>query len=127
MLTITKPKANRLDIEFSGQIDTDEMRQGLDDLIEKTADVKNGVLLYRIHEVSLPTLGALGVEMTYLPKLFGILGKIDRCAVLSDAAWIRTASEIEGAIFPGIDIKAFPLEAEDDAEAWLSESLAPKA
>jgi len=127
MLTITKPATNRVDIEFSGQIDSETMRNGLDDLIEKCADIENGLMLYRIHEAALPTLGALGVELAHLPKLFGLLGKIDRCAVLSDASWIRTAAEIEGAIFPGIDIKAFSLDEEDAAEAWLAESVMPTA
>lgn len=121
MLTITKPASNRVDIELSGQIDGDTMRAGLDALIEKTADLEQGVMLYRIHELALPTLGALGVKVEHLPKLFGLLGKIDRCAVLSDAAWIRTTAEIEGALFPGIAIKAFTLEDTDAAEAWLAE------
>ncbi|MEM6577043.1 MAG: STAS/SEC14 domain-containing protein [Pseudomonadota bacterium] len=123
MLTITKPTANRVDLEVSGQVDGDMMRRGMDDLLEKTADIQNGVMLYRIHELALPTLGAIGVKMEHLPKLFGLLGKIDRCAVLSDAAWIRTAAEIEGAVFPGIEIKAFPLGEENAAEAWLAEAV----
>lgn len=125
MLTIIKQDPNRVDIELSGQIDSDKMRAGLDDLIEKSSGVEHGAMLYRIHEMALPTFGAFGVEMTYLPKLFGLLGKFDRCAVLSDAAWIRTAAEIEGALFPGIDIKGFPFDAEDEAEAWLADSSLP--
>ncbi|MEM6481755.1 MAG: STAS/SEC14 domain-containing protein [Pseudomonadota bacterium] len=120
MLTITKKADNRIDIELHGEIDSETMRKALDDLIAQTAEMTHGLVLYRIHEMSLPTLGALGVEMTYLPKLFGLLGKIDRCAVLSDAAWIRTSAEIEGAIIPGIEIKSFALGEDTAAEAWLA-------
>ena len=119
MLKITKPSANRVDIELSGKIDSDEMARGLDDLLEKSQDVNSGIMLYRIVSFAFPDMGAIAVEMARLPKLFGLLGRFDRCAVLSDAAWIRTAAEIEGALFPGIDIKAFDLDDDAAAEAWL--------
>ena len=119
MLKITKPSANRVDIELSGKIDSEEMARGLDDLLEKSQDVNSGIMLYRIVSFAFPDMGAIAVEMARIPKLFGLLGRFDRCAVLSDAAWIRTAAEIEGALFPGIDIKAFDLDDDAAAEAWL--------
>lgn len=121
MLTITKPRQNRIDIELRGTLDAETMRVALDDLIAKSEDVTNGRMLYKIPEFSMPTLGAIGVELKRLPKLFGLLGKFDRCAVLSDAGWIRTGAEIEGALFPGIQIKSFELDDTEAAEAWLSE------
>jgi hypothetical protein len=120
MLTITKPKPNRVDVELSGTLDSETMRVALDDLIAKSDDVTNGRMLYTITELSVPSLAAIGVEFSRLPKLFGLLGKFDRCAVLSDASWLRTAAEIEGALFPGIEIKSFGLQETEDAEAWLA-------
>lgn len=120
MLTLTKPGPNRVDIEFSGCLDADAMREGLDKLLELSEDVSQGTMLYRISNFEIPTAGAIGVELARLPKLFGLLGKFDRCAVLSDTSWLRTAAEVEGALIPGISIKAFPFDAEDEAEAWLA-------
>jgi len=120
MLKITKPAANRLDIEVSGRLDAETMRTALDDLVAKSEGVTNGRMLYTIPEFAMPTLGAIGVEMGRLPALFGLLGKFDRCAVLSDAGWIRTAAEVEGALFPGIEIKSFELDETDKAEVWLA-------
>jgi len=120
MLKITKPSANRVDIELSGTLDADTMRAGLDDLIAQSEDVSGGSMLYTVTDFSLPTLGALGVELQRLPKLFALLGKFDRCAVLSDTAWLRTAAEIEGAVIPGIAIKSFELHEAAAAEAWLA-------
>lgn len=121
MLKITKPAPNRVDIELQGQIDSDGMRVALDDLIEKSSDVTHGRMLYRITDFSMPTLGAIGVEFSRLPKLFGLLGKFDKCAVLSDSGWIRKAAEVEGALFPGIVMKSFELDDGEAAEAWLSQ------
>jgi len=120
MLKITKPAANRVDIEFSGTLDADAMRVALDDLIAKSEDVSGGRMLYTVTDFQLPTLGALGVELQRLPKLFALLGKFERCAVLSDAGWLRTAAEIEGAVIPGIAIKSFELHETEAAEAWLA-------
>ncbi|MHA6333837.1 SpoIIAA family protein [Qipengyuania sp. CAU 1752] len=119
MLRITKASRNRIDIEFDGKLDADGMRAGLDELIEKADGISNGQMLYRISEFSLPTIGAIGVELTRLPKLFSLLGKFDKCAVLSDAKWIRNAAEIEGAMFPGIQIKGFERDQQEAAELWL--------
>jgi hypothetical protein len=121
MLSIKKTGPDRIDIEFSGSLDADEMHAALDALISESADVTGGRMFYRIGAFEFPTLGALAVKFEYLPKLFALLGKYDRCAVVSDQAWIRTAADIEGALFPGIDIKGFEPAEEADAEAWLNE------
>ncbi|MCB2094157.1 MAG: STAS/SEC14 domain-containing protein [Rhodobacteraceae bacterium] len=124
MLAITKPSANRLDIKLSGSIDAETMRKALDDLIDLSEDVSQGRMLYTITDFAFPTLGAIGVEFTRLSKLFGLLGKFDRCAVLSDSGWLRKAAEVEGALFPGIEIKGFELGETAAAEAWLATGVA---
>jgi hypothetical protein len=53
--------------------------------------------------------------------MFGVIRNFDRAAVLADRKWIKTVSEIEGALIPGLDIKAFDLDQEAEAEAWLAE------
>ncbi len=120
MFKITQPSANRLDIEINGSLDAETMRTALDDLIEKSENIQNGCMLYRITDFSLPTMGALGVEMARLPKLFGLLGKFDKCVVLSDSNWLRKAAVVEGALLPGIDIKSYEFDEIDAAEAWLN-------
>ena len=120
MLKITKPAIDRVDIELDGELDADMMRDALDDLIAKSEGVENGRMLYRITEFSMPTLGAIGVELSRLPGLFSLLGKFDRCAVLSDAAWIRNVAVVEGALIPGLEIKAYDLDETDAAKVWLS-------
>lgn len=121
MIIVTKPAPNRVDIELDGPLDAELMRIGLDDLLAQSEGVENGRMLYRITSFEMPTGGALGVEFTRLPQLFSLLGKFDRCAVLAEAGWLRTMAEIEGALMPGMTIKAFKLDETDAAEAWLAE------
>lgn len=120
MLTVTKPSSNRVDIDVDGGIDAAIMSAGLDQLITYSDDVTQGQMLIKITELDMPTLGAIGVEFTRLTKLFGLLSKFDRCAVLSDQSWIRTMAELEGAILPGLAIKSFHHNEAAAAEAWIA-------
>lgn len=123
MLNVSKPSTNRLDIELSGALDTEAMRSALDHLLEESEGITNGRMLYTILDFEMPTLGAMAVEFQKMPKLFSLIGKFDKCAVLSDTAWIRTAAEIEGAVIPSLEIKSFPLSAKKDAEDWLDDRV----
>lgn len=120
MLKVSRPSANRLDIVLSGALDTQAMRSALDDLIEKSQGITHGKMLYTISDFEMPTLGAMAVELQRMPELFTLITKFYKCAVLSDTAWIRTAAEIEGAIFPSLVIKSFALAESKSAEAWLA-------
>ncbi len=120
MLKIETRGPNRIDLELSGKLDADAMKAGLDELITRSRDIDDGRLLYRIRDFDLPTLGAFGVELARLPELFRLVGRFDRVAVLTETAWIRTVSEFEGALIPGLTIKAFGLDEEGEAEEWLA-------
>lgn len=120
MLNISKPSVNRVDIELTGALDTEAMRTALDRLIAVAEGITHGKMLYKVFDFEMPTLGAMAVELYRMPKLFGLIGKFEKCAVLSDTAWIRTAAEIEGAVFRSLEIRSFALTDAETAEAWLN-------
>ena len=111
---------NRLDIEMSGKLNAEDMKIALDELVSKSKNIENGKMLYEIIDFHLPTLGAIGVEFSRLPAMFGLMKKFDRAAVLTDKTWLKKVSEFEGALYPGLEIKAFNLDQKEEAEAWLS-------
>lgn len=119
MFKVIKNGDNRIDIEFSGKLNSDDMKAALDDLLKCSKDIKNGIMFYRISEFDMPTLGALGVELSRLPELFKFMKKFDRVAVLVEKRWVKKACEIEGAMIPGLKIKAFDLDEQEEAENWL--------
>jgi hypothetical protein len=121
MFSVTPNGPNRVDIVLDGKLDSDAMKVALDKLAEKTKDVKNGRMLYRIKDFQLPTMGAMAIEFSRLPSMFGLIGKFDRAAVVCNQTWIQKISELEGALIPGLEIKAFNLDQEAEAEAWLAE------
>ena len=119
MMNITKVSSNRVDAEFSGKIDREQMTKVLDDMFAAIADMENGLLMYHIGELEMPTMGAIAVELKNLPKIFRLVQKIDRIAVACDQGWIQRATEIKGKLIPGLGMKSFDLGKENAAIEWL--------
>ena len=119
MFKVLRNGENRIDVEYSGKLDSEEMRVALDVLSHTSEGIEHGLMLYRIGDFTLPTLGAVAVELARIPQLFRFVRRFDRMAVVVDKAWVRKASELEGALIPGLRIKAFDLGQEEEAEAWL--------
>ena len=122
MFKITRNGINRLDIEMSGKLNAEDMKIALDELVTKSKNIENGTMLYEIIDFHLPSLGAIGIEFSRLPAMFGLMKKFDRAAVLTDTVWLKKISELEGTLFPGLEIKAFNKDQKVEAEAWLSSS-----
>jgi len=111
---------NRVDIEISGKLDGDEMDKGLRELLDQAASIDDGRMLYRITDFDFPAFSAFRVEFSFLPRLFKLIKKFDRVAVIADKEWLRKIGEAEGALIPGLKIKSFEMDDEDDAEEWLA-------
>ena len=119
MMNIIKVSSNRVDVEFSGKIDRDQVKEVLDNMFAEIVDMEHGLLMCRIGELEMPTMGAIAVELKNLPKIFRLVQKIDRIAVVCDQGWIQTATEIEGKLIPGLKMKSFDLNKENAAIEWL--------
>lgn len=119
MFKVTPVGTSRLDIELSGTLDSEEMKAALDELVEKSAGIEHGKMLYDVIDFHLPSLGAIAIEFARLPSMLGLMNHFDRAAVLANEGWIRAISEIEGMLYPGLKIKAFTREQREAAEAWL--------
>lgn len=120
MFKVTKINENRLDIEMSGSLNSDEMRKALDELVLKSADIQNGTMRYDVIDFQLPSLSAIVIEFSRLPSMIGLLNKFNRAAVMTDKTWLKKISELEGKLYPGLEIKAFNRDQVEEAEAWLS-------
>ena len=120
MFKIIPNGINRLDIEMSGKLNSEDMKIALDELLSKSKNIANGKMLYEVIDFHFPALGAIVVEFSRLPAMLGLMKKFDRAAVLTDKAWLKKVSEFEGALYPGLEIKAFSRDQKAEAEAWLS-------
>jgi hypothetical protein len=120
MFRIEQKGKNRLDIVLSGKLETEAMKAALDELLIKSENIEGGKMLYEIVDFNLPSLGAIAIEFSRLPSMFGLLGRFERAAILTDEIWLKKLSEFEGALLPGLQIKAFNRDQKEEAEAWLS-------
>ncbi|KAA9131827.1 STAS/SEC14 domain-containing protein [Marinihelvus fidelis] len=123
MLKVERVSPNRLDIELGGKMDSEAMRVALDALVDKSAGIQNGRMLFDVASYALPTFGALRVEFSQMPRMFRFIRQFRRAAVLADAGWLKAASEIEGLLIPGLEIKAFSREQRTEAEQWLDSPI----
>jgi hypothetical protein len=119
MFRVSRNGTNRLDITMSGKMNAEEMRIALDELVGKSGDIENGRLLYDVVDFHLPSLSAIAIEFSRLPSMLGWIRKFDRAVVLADKTWLKKVSELEGALVPGLEIKAFNRDRKKEAEAWL--------
>jgi hypothetical protein len=121
MFKVTRNGENRIDVDFAGKLNSADMQMALNQLIEHSEGIRHGRILYRISEFEFPTLGAIAIELSRIPELFRFVRQFDRIAVIADKEWLRKASEIEGALIPGLTIKAFDPTEKAAAETWLME------
>ena len=121
MFVLKVTGSNRVDMEFSDKIDSEGMRQILDEFEEKLEGMDNVRMLYRIENFQMPTFGAMMVKMGEMPSLLKLLKRFDKIGILADKTWIQKVADLEGCLFPGLDIKGFDLDRRGDAEAWLDE------
>ena len=121
MFKVTQNGVNRIDIELSGKLDSEDMKIALDELEDKSKNIENGKMLYDVIDFHLPSMSAIAIEFSRLPAMFGLIKKFSKAAVLTDKNWIKKISELEGLLIPGLEIKAFSREQKEEAEAWLQE------
>ncbi|MCP4343369.1 MAG: STAS/SEC14 domain-containing protein, partial [Desulfobulbaceae bacterium] len=94
MLKVIRNGENRLDSELRGKLNSEEMIVALDELVSKSEGIENGTMLYEFIDFHIPSLGAIRIELSRLPSMFGLIRKFVRAAVLSDKMWIQKVSEL---------------------------------
>ena len=119
MLEVYKVEDNMVGIKIDGEIDAKGIEDGLNKLVELCEDMKHGRMLYHISNFQMPTFAALGVEMRLMPKLFGLISKVDHIALLTNESWIAAASKVESALIPRLEIRTFALGEDDAALDYL--------
>ncbi len=107
----------RLDVE--GEIDAEEMRKGIEAFLSVAETLEGFDLLYIVRDMRMPSLAAMRVELGYFGRLWRLIPRMRRSALVANQRWIRTAAKAESAIIPGLTIETF--EEEAPARAWLAE------
>jgi SpoIIAA-like len=117
---------NLLVIEATGRMDAIGMEVALDMLVPILRQMSHGAMLMRAHDVSWPTLGAIGVELRHWAQLMAMVRKVDRVAVMTDQGWLKNAAAVESLLVPNLEIRSFAPTDEAAARDWLAAVTGPK-
>ena len=93
--------------------------------VERAMDGGHVHLVGEIAGVGGLTLEALGANLGKGLAMLTRLGSVDRYAVVSDVGWITQTARLQGALLPGLEVRAWPRADRAAAVAWASEPLAP--
>ncbi|WP_017931959.1 SpoIIAA family protein [Robiginitomaculum antarcticum] len=130
---MTPLKTESLDLDFkeqiahmsvSGVIDAESMREGLDWLTQAGQEHGAFNIHVRMAKADFPDLGAVSKGFRAVADVLRAVPGADKCAVVTDSMFIRNTAKVEGAVIPGLTIRAFGSDEDSYAEAWLKgESL----
>lgn len=121
MFQVYRESDKLLRVTMSGTLDSEKMVKALDDLTEKSQGMVSGLMLFDVVNYHMPSFGAIEVELARMPAMFRFIRQFSRIAVLTDKSWIKTVSELEGLLFPGVTIKGFSRDDKPTALAWLEQ------
>ena len=119
MITLREIGPRAVELASEGEITPADVRQALDDVaairarwpkFDMLADVRGHV-----------TFGwsALAAEAGRLPTVLGLIGALDRVALVADEAWIKRAGKVEGKLLFTLDYRTFDRELYPAARAWV--------
>ncbi|SOH92383.1 SpoIIAA-like [Monaibacterium marinum] len=118
MIEVTLKDPNHIELTATGRIEGPQMETALDKLIALCEPLDHATYLAVMTDINMPAGAAITAEIARLPKLMGLLRKIDKAAIITNQNWLRTAAEIEGKLIPNLEIRCF-----DDltaARAWVT-------
>lgn len=116
LTTATVDGTNIVTATYSGALATEEMEQlraAVRQMIDRDGSVR---LLLEYGDIDLGRIEPKAYAEDL--KMIGALGDIERIALVTDAAWIRTASQLLGTAISG-EVKSFPSTERDEALLWL--------
>jgi len=120
MLNVELKASNRIEITASGSVEMQAMKAALDRFIKLAEPLQHVTCLADMTDVTLPDADAIRAEIDRLPKVEGLLGKIDKAAVVTNQVWITEAAKGAAVRFPALDIRIYQSHEHDRARAWLS-------
>ncbi len=90
MFKVERSSEDRLDIQMSGKLDNEAMLKALDELVEKSEGISNGKMLHEVVDYHLPSLGAIGIELSRIPEMYGFIKKFSLEQKSEAVKWLES-------------------------------------
>lgn len=108
-------------MSVNGTMSKDSLDEGLSwmDQVAETEESFN--ICVNIDTENFDDLSAAREEFIRVGRVLRHAATAEKCAILSDSAFLRNSAKIEGAVIPGLEINAFDLNEATTAEKWLKD------
>lgn len=117
-------------MNVTGKMAADTLTESYDWLTEAAGETSTGEdshalqLRVTLREENFDNLAEASAGFQQVGKVFRHVPALDKCAVVTDSAFLRNTAKVEGAVIPGMDLMTFAPEGVDAADSWLrGESL----
>lgn len=110
-------------MDVNGRVGEAELKEGLSWFDERTEANDNYNICIDLRAEEFKDLSAVSREFKNVAYMLRHAKAAQKCAIISDSAFVRNSAKVEGAVIPGLEIEAFDVTDRDPAVAWLNDSL----
>jgi hypothetical protein len=108
-----------LGYRIEGAVTAGDVRAIVDELVAKR-EAHGLIRVYaEIGEIESIELRAILADLSFLIRKLEVLARINRTAVVTDAAWLRRLAEAEGQLLPLGPVRGFATADAEAARAWV--------
>ena len=108
-------------MSVKGTMSQTALENGLDWMNQVSEANDNFNICIDIASDNFDDLSAARAEFLRVGRVLRHAPTADKCAVLTDSAFLKNSAKVEGAVIPGLEINAFDLDASKVAEKWLND------
>jgi len=119
MIDIRRTTVTRLELTGSKALDRDDVRQGAEALLDALASDGRATLLLDLRAVEDMTMTALAQDEALMARLRSALTRLERVAVVGDAAWLETLVGLQHGSVPDLQFERFASADLKAARQWL--------
>jgi len=113
---------NVVALRADGTLDEGDVARIADALDDALAAHERIRVYFETGEVLGITPRGLWEDIRYGVRRFrDLASRIERVALVTDKAWLRTLAELEGKLFPAVEERAFPLADREEALGWIAQ------
>ena len=108
----------------SGVIAAESMKEGLEWVRGARGEREDFNIRVNMAKADFPDLSAVSKGFRGVADFLRAVPEASKCALVTDSMFIQNTAKVEGAVIPGLTIRAFNSDEEDYAAAWIrGESL----
>lgn len=109
-------------LRIEGKVEQGEYEPVLESLENKLNTAGHINLYMEVpHTPNIPAQAVWDSIKVGLANLKNYNDKLDRVAVVTDKGWLKAATALENALFPGIEERSFSMEEAEEAKNWIQE------